>query len=119
MKQTITLGKYTFRIDTGFILMLVLMGLTSFFALYNAFNLISDGSGYGYMFRQIMWYGIGFTAMFILCSFPNEAIYSIMKKAPERDAVQKIGQRPARFFHCWKREGVLRVKSPDNFGKNM
>ena len=28
-----------------------------------------------------MWYGIGFTAMFILCSFPNEAIYSIMKKA--------------------------------------
>ncbi len=81
MKQTITLGKYTFRIDTGFILMLVLMGLTSFFALYNAFNLISDGSGYGYMFRQIMWYGIGFTAMFILCSFPNEAIYSIMKKA--------------------------------------
>ena len=52
MKQTITLGKHTFRIDTGFLIMLILLGLTSFFALYNAFNLISDGSGYGYMFRQ-------------------------------------------------------------------
>ncbi|MDY4277347.1 MAG: FtsW/RodA/SpoVE family cell cycle protein [Faecalicoccus sp.] len=81
MKQTITLGKHTFRIDTGFLIMLILLGLTSFFALYNAFNLISDGSGYGYMFRQIIWYIIGFTAMFFLCSMQNKAIYPLMKKA--------------------------------------
>ena len=30
MKQTITLGKHTFRIDTGFLIMLILLGLTSF-----------------------------------------------------------------------------------------
>ena len=74
MKQTITIGKFTFRIDVGLIVMLIVMGLTSFFALYNAFNLISDGSGYGYMMRQIMWYIIGFVAMFFLCSFQNEKI---------------------------------------------
>ena len=36
MKQTITIGKFTFRIDVGLIVMLIVMGLTSFFALYNA-----------------------------------------------------------------------------------
>ena len=81
MKQTITIGKFTFRIDLGLIVMLSVMGLTSFFALYNAFNLISDGSGYGYMMRQIMWYIIGFVAMFFLCSFQNQAIFKIMHKA--------------------------------------
>lgn len=81
MKQTITIGKFTFRIDVGLIVMLIVMGLTSFFALYNAFNLISDGSGYGYMMRQIMWYIIGFVAMFFLCSFQNQAIFRIMNKA--------------------------------------
>lgn len=81
MKQTITIGKYTFRIDTGFLIMILILGLTSFFALYNAFNLISDGTGYGYMIRQIIWYIIGFAAMFFLCSLQNQAIYPLMEKA--------------------------------------
>nr|WP_275056107.1 FtsW/RodA/SpoVE family cell cycle protein [Faecalitalea cylindroides] len=59
---------------------MILFGLTSFFSLYNAFNLISDGSGLGYLGRQIMWYIIGFGALTIITMIQNEVIYRYIRK---------------------------------------
>lgn len=80
MKQTVIFRNRTFQIDLGLVIMLIITGIVSSFALYNAFNLISDGTGYGYMIRQIIWYGVGFTAMFFLCSLNNPIIFHYTKK---------------------------------------
>lgn len=75
MKQTIQAGKWTIRTDFGFIAILVLMCLTSCFALFNSFNLIKVGSGLYYLNRQIMWYAVGFAAMGLICRYQNKVIY--------------------------------------------
>ena len=60
VKQTIQWKNKTIQIDIGFLLILLLFGVTSCFALYNSINLIKTGSGYSYMFRQAFWFIIGF-----------------------------------------------------------
>ena len=45
MKHTVHIGRLTLRMDFGLVAILLLMGLTSCFALYNAFNLIRDEIG--------------------------------------------------------------------------
>ena len=45
MKQTIQWKNKSIQIDIGLILILILFGMTSCFALYNSFNLIKFGSG--------------------------------------------------------------------------
>ena len=81
MKQTILFKNKIYKIDIGFIIILVIMGLTSLFAIYNASNLIKTGTGTSYMIRQAMWYIIGFFAMMFFCSFSNDFIYKYIKKA--------------------------------------
>ena len=75
LKQTIQLGKRIIRMDFGFIAILLLLFATSCFALYNAFNLISVGSGVYYLNRQIMWYGISFLVMAVICHFSNRELF--------------------------------------------
>ena len=53
MKQTIQWKNKSIQIDIGLILILILFGLTSCFALYNSFNLIKSGSGYSYLFPSL------------------------------------------------------------------
>lgn len=81
MKRTITIRNRTFQMDFGFIFILLLMWFTSIFALYNAFNLIKEGSSYSYMIRQSFWYLIGFATVFLLTSLQNRFIYRFMKDA--------------------------------------
>ncbi len=81
MKRTIIIGKRSFQLDIGFIGILCFLCLISCFSLYNAFNLVSEGSGLGYLIRQIFWYGIGFVTIYILTSLNNEVIFKFMKKA--------------------------------------
>lgn len=81
MKRTIVFRNKTFQIDIGFFVILFILWFTSCFALYNAFNLIKDGSGSGYLMRQIFWYIIGFGAIFFLTSIQNEIIYKYIGKA--------------------------------------
>lgn len=81
MKQTFVFRNKTYQIDFGFLAILGILWITSCFALYNAFNLINDGSGLGYLIRQIFWYVIGFVTIFILTSFQNKVIYFYMHKA--------------------------------------
>ncbi|MGN1276842.1 MAG: FtsW/RodA/SpoVE family cell cycle protein, partial [Floccifex sp.] len=81
MKQTIIFRNKVYKIDIGFITILVIMALTSLFAIYNAFNLIKVGSGTSYLLKQFMWYIICFFAMVFLCSFSNDFIFKYMKKA--------------------------------------
>ncbi len=81
MKRTIVVGNRTFRIDVGMFVLLLIMFFTSCFALYNAFNLIKDGSAIGYLLRQIMWYIIGFGMIIFLTSLQNKVIYRYMKIA--------------------------------------
>ncbi len=81
MKRTIIIGKRSFQLDIGFIGILCFLCLISCFSLYNAFNLVSEGSGIGYLIRQIFWYGIGFVTIYILTSFQNEVIFKFMNKA--------------------------------------
>ena len=68
MKHTVHIGRLTLRMDFGLVAILLLMGLTSCFALYNAFNLIRDGSGMSNLIKQIFWYAVGFAVMFIIGS---------------------------------------------------
>lgn len=81
MKQTIVFKNRTIRIDIGLLLILIVFGLTSCFSLYNAFNLIKDGSGLSNLLKQVMWYGVGFGAMAFLCSFKNQVIFKYIKYA--------------------------------------
>ena len=64
MKQTIQWKNKSIQIDIGLILILILFGMTSCFALYNSFNLIKFGSGSSYLYRQLFWFVVGFVAMF-------------------------------------------------------
>lgn len=68
------------KLDIGLIAILVLIGLTSFFALYNAFNLIKTGSGIGNLSKQIMWYSFGFLVLFGMHNFKNEALLKFLPK---------------------------------------
>lgn len=81
VKQTIQWKNKTIQIDIGFLLILLLFGVTSCFALYNSINLIKTGSGYSYMFRQAFWFIIGFVCLFLLSKIQNKKIYVFMKKA--------------------------------------
>ena len=81
LKQTIIVRNKIIKIDSGFIAILLLLGITSCFAIYNSFNLIKIGTGTGYLFKQIFWYGIGFIAMFILSKIDNKVIYEYMYDA--------------------------------------
>ena len=65
----------------GFIAILIILGITSCFALFNAFNLIKTGTGTSYLIKQIFWYGAGFFTMFILSKFNNKIIYEYMYDA--------------------------------------
>ncbi len=75
MKQTLQIGRKTIRCDFGFILILIVLFLTSCFAIYNSFNLIRNGSGSSYLRRQIMWYAIGFATLILISRFQNKALY--------------------------------------------
>lgn len=78
MKHTFRFGNKMIRTDFGFLAILLLLFFTSCFALYNCFNLISSGSGSYYLQRQIMWYGVGFLAMFMITRFKNEAVFKYL-----------------------------------------
>ncbi len=81
MKQTIQWKNKSIQIDIGLILILILLGMTSCFALYNSFNLIKFGSGSSYLYRQLFWFIVGFVAMFFLSILQNKKIYSYMDMA--------------------------------------
>lgn len=81
MKQTIIFRNQTYRIDFGLVFLLIIMGITSCFSLYNAFNLIKDGSGLSNLIKQIMWYGIGFGTLIFLCSFKNQFLFKYIHYA--------------------------------------
>ena len=81
MKQTIQWKNKSVQVEIGLILILILFGLTSCFALYNSFNLIKTGSGYSYLFRQAFWFLIGFVCLFLLSKIQNNRLYGYMKKA--------------------------------------
>lgn len=81
MKRTIVFRNKTFQIDIGFFVILFILWFTSCFALYNAFNLIKDGSGPSYLVRQIFWYVIGFAAILFLTSIQNQVIYRYVQRA--------------------------------------
>ena len=76
MKQTIQWKNKSIQIDIGLILILILFGMTSCFALYNSFNLVKFGSGISYLYRQLFWFIVGFVAMFFLSILQNKKIYT-------------------------------------------
>lgn len=81
VKHTIKIGKHTWRIDIGFILILLWMCALSCLAIYSSFNLISYGSGTRYLIMQIIWYIVGFMTMTIIGHFHNRILYRYMKPA--------------------------------------
>lgn len=78
MKQNIQIKKKVYSLDFGFLFILLILFATSCFALYNAFNLIRSGAGPSYLRRQIMWYVIGFAAMFIISRFSIKRIMDML-----------------------------------------
>lgn len=75
------MGKWTLRMDFGLVAILLLMGATSCFALYNAFNLIRDGSGMSNLIKQIFWYCVGFAVMFVIASLNRKTLFKLIHKA--------------------------------------
>lgn len=81
MKQTIQIGNKKIRFDFGLIFILLLLFITSIFALYNSFNLISNNMGSYYVQRQIMWYCAGFLVMFLVSRTQNSFLFRYIKPA--------------------------------------
>ena len=81
MKQTFIINNKIIKIDLGFIAILILMGLTSLFGLYNAANLIKTGTAASYILKQSMWYIIGFASMIFFTIIQNDTIFSYIKRA--------------------------------------
>ena len=81
VKHTIDVGKWKLRMDFGLVAILLLMGATSCFALYNAFNLIRDGSGMSNLIKQIFWYCVGFAVMFVIASLNRKTLFKLIHKA--------------------------------------
>ena len=81
VKHTIHVGKWTLRMDFGLVAILLLMGATSCFARYNAFNLIRDGSGMSNLIKQIFWYCVGFAVMFVIASLNRKTLFKLIHKA--------------------------------------
>ena len=81
MKQTIHIGKRSFHVDLGFLIILGILCCTSCFALYNSFNLIKRGLGANYLMKKILWYVIGFSAMAFIGQFSNKKLYSYIDTA--------------------------------------
>lgn len=81
MKHKIKIGRHTWRIDIGFILVLLWMCALSCLAIYTSFNLISYGSGMRYLIMQIIWYFIGFMTMAAIGYFQNKVLFRYMRAA--------------------------------------
>lgn len=81
MKRTIQYRDKQIQMDFGFIFILLILGCISLFALYNAYNLIKTGSGFGYLMKQGMWYGIGFFVLYLLTNLNNNIIFSYVNLA--------------------------------------
>lgn len=67
-------------LDYGFLALIILLGLTSFFAIYNSFNLIKGGSGSSYLTRQAMWYSLGFIVIIAMHTQGNDLIFKYVNK---------------------------------------
>ena len=78
MKQNIQIGKKVYSTDFGFLFILFVFFLTSCFALFNAFNLIRNNAGESYLRRQILWYVVGFTVMYIISKIPMKKIMDVL-----------------------------------------
>lgn len=69
------------KFDFLLISILGVMALTSFVAIYSAFELITSDTPSSLLLRQIMWYVISFTCMGFLIYLGNDTIYSFTKYA--------------------------------------
>ncbi|MCI9292120.1 MAG: FtsW/RodA/SpoVE family cell cycle protein [Erysipelotrichaceae bacterium] len=69
------------KFDFMLITILGVMALTSFVAIYSAFELITSDVPSSLLLRQIMWYVISFTCMGFLIYLGNDTIYSFTKYA--------------------------------------
>lgn len=64
------------RVDYGIILSVMLLALISILSLYSTTVLIQD-EGLGMTIRQIMWYGIGTIAVFVIMQFDSEQLWKM------------------------------------------
>lgn len=81
MKKELLRVKEPKKFDFMMITILVIMALTSIVAIYSAFELITNEIPTLLLFKQIMWYGIGFIAMAAIMYLGNDTIFSFAKIA--------------------------------------
>lgn len=81
MRKTFYVGRKGLRADAGLVAILILMFLTSCFALFNAFNLIRGSSGMSILIRQVFWYAAGFVIMFMVAKMNRKMLYKYIRKA--------------------------------------
>ncbi|MDN6385296.1 MAG: rod shape-determining protein RodA [Alkalibacterium sp.] len=68
--------KYPQRVDYGIILSVMLLAILSIASLYSTSVLIQDGS-LSMTIKQIMWYGIGSIAVFVIMQFDSEQLWKM------------------------------------------
>lgn len=81
MKQVLSRVKEPKKYDFIMIAILVIMALTSFVAIYSAFELITSEVPSIVLMKQIMWYGVGFIAMAAIMYLGNDTIFAFSKIA--------------------------------------
>ncbi len=81
MKQELFQVKEPKHFDFILLAILGFMAITSFVAIYSAFELITSESPSLLLMKQIMWYVLGFIMIAIVMYMGNDLIYSYAKKA--------------------------------------
>lgn len=81
MRKELLRVKEPKKFDFMLITILVVMAVTSFVAIYSAFELITTENPTVLLLKQVMWYGVGFLALAMMMYLGNDAIFSFAKIA--------------------------------------
>lgn len=77
MNKFINESKRHFTLDYSLIIILLLLAAISVVSIYMAGPLINAADSFNLVIRQIIWYGIGFTTVFILIKLGTDRLFSV------------------------------------------
>ncbi|MEG0360334.1 MAG: FtsW/RodA/SpoVE family cell cycle protein [Longicatena sp.] len=81
MKIGLSKTKNPSKFDFLLLAYLVLMAITSLFSIHAAFGLVGSSAGWGYFYKQLMWFIIGFIALSAIIYLGNDAMLDFAKIA--------------------------------------
>ena len=81
VKYGLSQVKSSDKFDFVLLAYLVVMAITSFFAIFSAFGVIGPEAGMNYLTKQIVWFSVGFIALAFIMYLGNDSIFQFAKIA--------------------------------------